>query len=104
MTEEMRWLEYGQRTRHGRRGVLRGSGGDCAARLFDWATLGGARSLGIRAGAIAPGCFADFFVVDKSGLSLLGSTAETLLASIVFGAGRACVTRVCVGGHWRHWP
>lgn len=104
MTEEMRWLEYGQRLRHQRRGVLDGGRGDCAAGLFRSATVGGARSLGIPAGAIAPGSVADFFVVDKSGLSLLGSTAETLLASIVFGAGRSCVTRVCVGGHWRNWP
>lgn len=106
MTEEMRWLEYGQRLRHQRRGVLNDCTGEGSAdMLFRWAAFpGGGDALGVRTGAILPGFFADFFVVDTSGLSLLGSTAETLLASIVYGAGRSCVTRVCVGGHWRNWP
>ncbi len=58
--EEMRLLEYGQRLRAERRGIFASDSGSIAARLFEIATEGGARSLGVRAGRIATGYAADF--------------------------------------------
>ena len=84
---EMRWLEYGQRLRFRRRGVLthlapmffgarrpegRPPGAPSSLKpavpvswqLFQAATLGGARSLGVDAGQVAPQALADFCALD----------------------------------------
>ena len=100
MAEEMRWLEYAQRLSGERRGVCRASDGQVATTLFDVATLGGARSLALDVGRIAPRCWADFFTLDLAAPSLDGWTADTLLASFIFGARDEAVRRVCVGGRW----
>lgn len=100
MFEEMRWLEFGQRLARHKRGVLRNGDGEVAPSLFTASTEGGARSLGIDAGRIAPGSCADFFTADLASLSLEGWTADSLLTSIVFGASEEIVNRVCVAGRW----
>jgi len=46
MVEEMRWLEYGQRLRAGRRGIVLDASGRCGSALLDAATSGGAEALG----------------------------------------------------------
>jgi formimidoylglutamate deiminase len=93
-TEEMRLLEYAQRLRSQKRGVFAGESGSVAARLFEIATRGGARSLGLEAGTIESGAAADFFT-----LRVETEPAE-LLTAFVFGAGVAAVQRVAVGGRW----
>ena len=98
--EEMRLLEYGQRLKYERRGILKSDSGDVAAGLWQTATLNGARSLGLRAGAIAEDRLADLIAVDLDAPSLKGYTPQTLLASLVFGCDSRVVRRVCVGGRW----
>ncbi len=99
-TEEMRWLEYAQRLTRQRRGVCVDTRGSCAGKLWETATINGARALGLRAGAIQPGHVADLVVVDIEAESLAGATEQTLLDAFIFGSGREAITDVCVGGKW----
>jgi formimidoylglutamate deiminase len=101
LVEEMRWLEYAQRLKLEQRGVLTDEDGRSAAALLRAATLGGARSLGLCSGRIAPGHDADFLTLDLSAPCLGGWTDQTLLESFVFGGGEEAIAGVCVGGSWR---
>jgi formiminoglutamate deiminase len=100
MLEEMRWLEYAQRLATESRGVLRDHDGQVARVLFEAATVNGAQALGVDAGRIAPGCWADFVSIDLGAPSLAGWEPDTLLDSLVFGAGDEAIAATCVGGKW----
>ena len=100
MLEEMRWLEYAQRLATESRGVLRDHDGQVARVLFEAATVNGAQALGVDAGRIAPGCWADFVSIDLGAPSLAGWEPDTLLDSLVFGAGDEAIAATCVGGQW----
>jgi formimidoylglutamate deiminase len=101
MVEEMRWLEYGQRLRGELRGALPDSAGNVAPTLLGAATAGGARALGVTAGRIEPGCWADFAAVRLDASVLAGVPPERLLEAIVFGAGNEAIAGTYVGGKWR---
>jgi formimidoylglutamate deiminase len=101
MLEEMRWLEYGQRLRGELRGALPDPAGDVAPTVLAAATTGGARALGVSAGRIAAGCWADFAAVDLAAPALAGVPAERLLEALVFGAGNEVIAGTYVGGRWR---
>ncbi len=101
LLEEMRWLEYGQRLRAESRGLLRDGGGAVAASLLRAATTGGARALGLPCGELAAGCWADLAAIDLDHPALAGWQPETLLESLVFGAGDEAITATAVGGDWR---
>jgi formimidoylglutamate deiminase len=100
-TEELRWIEYVQRIRRERRGLVVDAEGDSGAALLEIGTANGARSLGIDAGAIEPGKLADFAVVDLGHPTMLGWTPETFASHLVFGTGTSAVCGTCVGGAWR---
>jgi len=100
LIEEMRWLEYAQRLATESRGVLRDEAGGVVRILWQAATSGGAKALGIEAGRIEPGCWADFAAIDLDAPSLAGWTPETLLESVIFGATEEVVAATCVGGEW----
>lgn len=100
MLEEVRWLEYVQRLARERRGVCRDDGGRLGRRLLDIATVGGAHSLGLEAGRIAPGQLADLIAVDLGHPTLEGWDDETLLETILLGADNSVIAEVCVGGRW----
>jgi formimidoylglutamate deiminase len=99
--EEMRWLEYGQRLRGELRGALSDPHGEVATTTLEAATSGGAAALGIGAGRIAPGEWADFAAVDLTVPALAGVPASGLLDAIVFGAGNGAIAGTFVGGNWR---
>lgn len=101
MIEEMRWLEYGQRLAGEKRGALAGPDGRLAPHLLAAATLGGARSLGLPAGAIAPGLWADFAAIDLGHPALAGVSDDTLAEALVTGCDNGAVAATCVGGRWR---
>jgi formimidoylglutamate deiminase len=101
MLEEMRWLEYGQRLRGELRGALPDRAGEVAPTLLDAATAGGARALGIPAGRIARGCWADFVAVNLDAPGLAEVPPERLLDALVFGAGNEVIAGTYVGGKWR---
>jgi formimidoylglutamate deiminase len=98
--EEMRWLEYVQRLATGSRGVLREAAGNVASVLLTAATAGGAAALGVEAGRIAPGLWADFAALDLGSPLLAGWAPETLLESVIFGATEEVVAATAVGGVW----
>jgi formimidoylglutamate deiminase len=99
-TEEMRWLEYGQRLSTLERGVCVDGQGRASNRMLQCATTDGARSLGVKAGAIKPKHFADFFTLNLSAPSLTGWTADTLLDAFIFGCGNEVIAETCVAGQW----
>lgn len=102
---EARLVEYHERLRHERRNVLakyahpRADGRLATADvLWPMATVNGARSLGVDAGAIRPGAWADLITIDLDDLTLCGAAPETMLAHLVFDAHPRVVRDVFVGG------
>jgi cytosine/adenosine deaminase-related metal-dependent hydrolase len=81
--------------------VLADRQGRVAGRLLTAATAGGARALGLPAGAIAAGRWADFAVVDLGHPALAGAAADALAAALVFGTGNGAIAATCVGGRWQ---
>lgn len=98
---ELRALEGNLRLQRGRRLILppTGEGPDALARtLLDVATHGGARSLGLDVGRLAPGRPADLCAVDLAHPALLGAPEDGLLAAVVFSAPPSAVTDTWVQG------
>lgn len=99
LLEDARELDYHLRLKRQRRVLLDGiDGKDMAARLFRYATVGGARSLRMKTGLLEPGRPADFFSVDLQDVSIAGVAAEELLPMIVFSLERTAVRDVVMNG------
>lgn len=99
--EELRWLEYGQRLRLGRRAVAAGPPDRSTGRvLFDAAVQGGARALGRDAGTLDRGRRADLIVLDRRHPVLAGRTGDALLDAWLFSGNVPLVKHVMVGGRW----
>jgi formimidoylglutamate deiminase len=93
--EDARELEYHLRLDRQQRAILDQIGEQMlASRLFDCATVHGARSLGLAADA------ADFFTVNLDDLSIAGHSGEDLLPLAVFSLNRSAVRDVMVNGRW----
>ncbi len=101
LLEEMRWLEYGQRLRREVRGTLTDVDGGVAATTLAAATSDGAAALGIEAGTIAAGAWADFVAIDLTAPALADVPESGLLDAIVFGADNGVIAGTFVGGAWR---
>ncbi len=101
LIEEARWLEYGQRLRRQIRGAVVSPRGYTAEALLSCATVGGARALGVDAGRIAAGAWADFCLLDLEAPALAGWEPDTLLDALIVGGGNAVVRATAVGGRWR---
>ncbi len=98
-TEELRWLEYGQRLVHGSRNQLSGGPNRSTGRnLFDAAAAGGAQACGHNSGAIEVGKRADFVVLDTSSPLLWERREDELLDSWIFSGNENSVRDVYVGG------
>ncbi len=99
LLEDARELEYHLRLQKLERAVLdTGETQALSARLFDCATINGARSIGAPNGSLASGQAADFFTVALDDPSIAGSSHEDLLSTIVFSLSRAAVREVVVSG------
>lgn len=97
--EDARELDYHLRLKHQQRALLDEiSGQNLARRLFDSATVNGARSLGVPAGELKPGCYADFFTVNLNEVSLAGHSPASLLPMLVFALSRSAICDVAIGG------
>jgi formiminoglutamate deiminase len=87
--EELRTLEYGQRLRVRRRGVL-GSGAD----LFKGAQAGGARALGEDCAGLQVGASADIVSLDAGHPALAGRQGDARLDAWIFAARGGAVDTV----------
>jgi formimidoylglutamate deiminase len=97
--EDARELEYHLRLEQQKRVILdQIDGRDLSARLFEYATLGGAQALGFDGGHLATGRPADFFTVDLDHPSIAGASPGDLLPIVVFGLQRAAIRDVAVAG------
>jgi formimidoylglutamate deiminase len=99
--EELRWLEYQQRLRKKRRGVLAAkSETHVGTRLWRAAAQNGARALGQPVGSIAVGCRADWLVLDDSHAAMAGVAADGALDRLLFAGADKAIRDVMVGGQW----
>ncbi len=100
-SEELRWLEYQQRLRKRRRGVLAAtSESHVGTRLWRDAAENGARALGQPVGSIAVGCRADWLVLDAHHPAMAGASADAALDRLLFAGADKAVRDVMVGGQW----
>ncbi|MCH2138423.1 MAG: formimidoylglutamate deiminase [Phycisphaerales bacterium] len=100
MLEEMRMAELGQRLRVQRRGVCLDADGRVDRPLMDMATVHGAASLGLHAGAIMPGTVADLALVDLDCAWLASVDQSDLGAALVLSGSDDLIMDSCVGGAW----
>jgi formimidoylglutamate deiminase len=99
--EELRWLEYQQRLRKRRRGVLATPlESHVGTRLWRDAAQHGAQAIGQPAGAIEVGRRADWVVLDSNHASMLGAAPDTALDHLLFAGAEAAIRDVMVAGRW----
>jgi formimidoylglutamate deiminase len=99
--EDARELDYHLRLKLQERAILDQIGDQTlASRLFDCATLHGARALDLPGGGLTTGSFADFFTVDLNDVSIAGHSTEDLLPIIVFSLNRSAIRDVVVNGRF----
>lgn len=96
--EELRWLEFAQRLRRERRGIVVDPAGSSAAGLMGVGTVNGAASLALPAGEIAPGKHADLVAIDLDHPDLQAVGEDAIADAIVFGCGNEPIGQVWVGG------
>ncbi|XVJ64414.1 MAG: formimidoylglutamate deiminase [Sphingopyxis sp.] len=101
VTEELRWLEYGQRLAGQARNVWASAPGRSSGEdMFIGAVAGGAQALGVAAGLVVGGA-ADLFSVDAEHPSLAGKSLSTILDGLVFAGGRGAIDTVWCRGEKR---
>ena len=99
LLEDARELDYHLRLKRQRRVLLDGiDGEDISARLFRYASQGGAASLGLSTGALEAGRPADFFTIDLEDVSIAGAPCRELLPMVVFGLERTAIRDVAIDG------
>ena len=104
-SEELRWLEYQQRLRKRRRGVLASEAEPhVGTRLWRDSARYGAGAIGQPAGEIAVGKRADWLILDPSHPTMVGAGAAAV-DHLVFAGGAAAIRDVMVAGRWviRDW-
>ncbi|MFN0063558.1 MAG: formimidoylglutamate deiminase [Myxococcaceae bacterium] len=101
LLDEARQLEGHLRLLRQRRAVLDPEDGTpqgLSLRLLDVASSGGARALGVSAGKLAPGEWADFVTIDLGHPVLAGADAATFPAAWMLAGHSGLVRDVVVGG------
>ena len=99
--EELRWLEYQQRLRKRRRGVLATAAEPhVGTRLWRDAAQHGSRAIGQPAGVIEVGRRADWLVLDAAHPSMVGAAPDSAVDHLLFAGGEAAIRDVMVAGRW----
>jgi formimidoylglutamate deiminase len=97
--EDARQLDYHLRLSQQQRAILdQIDEQPLASRLFDCATVHGARALKLDTGSFSPDSRADFITLDLNDPSIAGHSAEDLLPILTFGLNRSAIRDVFVGG------
>lgn len=99
--EELRTMEFSQRARHERRGVMVNAQGSCARVLMNAGTINGAAALSLRCGEIKAGAAADLVAIDLDHPAMLGCANDAIADSFLFGSGNEAINGVWVGGQAR---
>ena len=100
-TEELRWLEYGQRLIRRERnvGAAPAAGQPAtAARLFESVAAGRGRSAGLKQWGLVRGARADALVIDMQASGLIGVSASHVLDALVFATDAPAFREVYVAG------
>ena len=100
-SEELRWLEYGQRLNLQRRNVAAAPAlgqPSTAVHLFEAALDGGRCAAGAKKWGLANGARADALVLDTHSPGLLGIAPTHLLDALVFATNAPAVREVYVAG------
>jgi formimidoylglutamate deiminase len=99
--EELRWLEYQQRLRKKRRGVLAAKDeARVGTRLWRDAARYGAQAIGQAVGSIEVGRRADWLVLDADHPALTGAAAGSALDHLIFAGADAAIRDCMVAGRW----
>jgi len=102
LLEDARELEYHMRLKKMERNVLapenETGASALATKLFECATVNGAKAIGFDGGKLEAGAPADFFTVDLNDISIAGASTDELLANIVFSLSRTAIRDVVVNG------
>ena len=109
LTEELRWLEYGQRLQLQRRNIAYSPHRGTGEALLTYAIGGGAQAASAPIGwfeeadvdASAPGSRADLIVLDEHSPALIGRDRPAVIDSWLFSSNRPAIRHVMVGGEWR---
>lgn len=98
--EELRLLEYVQRLTMRRRNLAASEVSPSVGTTLWLEAAAGARALGRRMGAIAPGLRADLVVLDAGHADLSGRAGDAIANALIFSGGTGMVRDVMVGGAW----
>ena len=99
--EELRWLEYQQRLRKKRRGVLAAKAeSHVGTRLWRDAAQHGAQAIGQPVGSLEVGRRADWLVLDAAHPAMVGAATATELDHLLFAGGDAAIRDCMVAGRW----
>jgi formimidoylglutamate deiminase len=99
--EDARELDYHLRLEQQERAILdQIEKKTLASRLFESATIHGARALAIPGEQLRPGSVADFFTIDLNDVSIAGHSGEDLLSIVVFSLNRSAICDVVVNGRF----
>ena len=94
-------MEYQQRLRQRRRGVLADAReSHVGTRLWRDAAQRGAQAIGQPSGSIEVGQRADWLVLDREHPTMAAATPDTALDHLVFAGGTAAISDVMVAGRW----
>ena len=96
---ELRQLEYSQRLRDRARVVMAESGRSAGRRLYDRALAGSAQALGRKAGAIAPGKWADLVALSPREAFPIGNHPDLPLDGWIFTNDHAVTDLWSAGRH-----
>jgi formimidoylglutamate deiminase len=97
--EDARQLDYHLRLNQQQRAILdQIDEQSLSARLFNCATVNGARSLDLDTGTFSPGSCADFITFDLNDPSVAGHSTQDLLPILTFSLNRSAVRDVFVDG------
>ncbi|MDP1902273.1 MAG: formimidoylglutamate deiminase [Rubrivivax sp.] len=100
-SEELRWLDYGQRLARHERNVAAQPGrfaGATAANLFERVRAGGAAAAGFARWGLVSGARADLLVLDTAASGLLGVPASHRLDALTFATSGPALREVWVAG------
>ncbi|MEZ5757863.1 MAG: formimidoylglutamate deiminase [Emcibacteraceae bacterium] len=101
ISEELRWLEYGQRLQHNRRNIAADEEeSHTGSNLYQKCLAGGAVASGFDNGIIAVGNRADLIVLDEYSPILIGSPDKAIIDRFIFNGNQNPVRHVMVAGKW----